>query len=24
LNKAATQASSKDLRYLVNCGDKID
>ena len=24
LNKAATQADSKDLRYLVNCGDKID
>ena len=24
LNKAATQANSKDLRYLVNCGDKID
>lgn len=24
LNMAATQANSKDLRYLVNCGDKID
>ena len=24
LNKAATQADSKDLRYLVNCGDQID
>ena len=24
LNKAATQAASKDIRYLVNCGDKID
>ena len=24
MNKAATQADSKDLRYLVNCGDKID
>lgn len=24
LNKAATQANQKDLKYLVNCGDKID
>ena len=24
LNKAATQAASKDIRYLVNCGDRID
>ena len=24
LNKAATQANSKDLRYLVNCGNQID
>ena len=24
MNNAATQANSKDLRYLVNCGDKID
>ena len=24
MNKAATQAASKDIRYLVNCGDKID
>jgi len=24
LNKAATQANSKDLRYLVNCGNNID
>jgi hypothetical protein len=24
LNDAATQASSKDLKYLVNCGNLID
>lgn len=24
LNKAATEANTKDVRYLVNCGNKID
>ena len=24
LNMAATQGNAKDVRYLVNCGDKID